>query len=126
MPIFADVGVLAVLRKTLWQIPQTPRQFQRRFRGFCDPNARPVERKKQKMTSVNLADVPGRPGKSQHPKFGRIADFLCRLGERYRTATALRQLETMSDWQLEDVGIDRCGIRCGLSIRRTGSGHARD
>jgi hypothetical protein len=40
--------------------------------------------------------------------------------------TALRQLETMSDWQLKDVGIDRCGLHHGFLLRRTGSGHARD
>jgi len=78
------------------------------------------------MTSVTLPVVPGRHGKSQHPKFDRIADFLRRLGERYRAVTALRQLETMSDWQLKDVGIDRCGLHHGFLLRRTGSGHARD
>ena len=78
------------------------------------------------MTSVTLPIVPSRPGKSQHPKFDRIADFLRRLGERYRAATALHQLETMSDWQLEDLGIDRCGLHHGFPLRRTGSGHARD
>jgi uncharacterized protein YjiS (DUF1127 family) len=78
------------------------------------------------MTSLTVPVVPSRPGKSQHPKFYRIAAFLRLLGERYRAATALRQLETMSDWQLEDLGIDRCAIRHGFSLRRTGSGHARD
>ena len=55
-----------------------------------------------------------------------MASLLRRLGERYRAATALRRLETMSDWQLKDVGFDRCGIRHGISLRRTRSGHARD
>ncbi len=94
--------------------------------GVLRPELRTRGRKKQKMTSVTLPVVPSRPGKSHHPKFGRIADFLRRLGERYRSATALRQLETMSDWQLKDVGIDRCGLQHGFSFRRTGSGHARD
>jgi uncharacterized protein YjiS (DUF1127 family) len=32
----------------------------------------------------------------------------------------------MSDWQLKDVGIDRCAIHHGFSFRRMGRGHARD
>jgi hypothetical protein len=32
----------------------------------------------------------------------------------------------MSDWQLKDVGIDRCGPHHGFLLRRTGSSHARD
>jgi uncharacterized protein YjiS (DUF1127 family) len=78
------------------------------------------------MTGITLPVLPSRHGKSQHSKLDRIAEFLRRLGERYRTATALRQLETMSDWQLKDVGIDRCGLHHGFLLRRTGSSHARD
>ncbi len=76
------------------------------------------------MTSMTVPVARG--GQGKHPGFGRMAAMLRRLGERYRTATALRQLETMSDWQLKDVGFDRCGIRHGVSLRRRRSGHAHD
>ena len=78
------------------------------------------------MTSMTAPVACSGKGKSQHPGLERMASLLRRLGERYRAATALRRLETMSDWQLKDVGFDRCGIRHGISLRRTRSGHARD
>ena len=76
------------------------------------------------MTSVTVS-VAGNE-RSKHPGFGRLASRLRRLAERYRAATSLRQLETKSDWQLKDVGLDRCGIRHGISLRRMRSDHAHD
>jgi uncharacterized protein YjiS (DUF1127 family) len=64
--------------------------------------------------------------RSQRPYLHRAASFMRRLGERYRAVTALRHLETMSDWQLKDVGIDRCRVRHGMSLRGIWSGHAGD
>jgi uncharacterized protein YjiS (DUF1127 family) len=76
------------------------------------------------MTSMTVS-VAG-SGRAKHQGSERMTSLLRRLAERYRAATSLRQLETMSDWQLKDVGLDRCGIRHGISLRRTRNGHARD
>jgi uncharacterized protein YjiS (DUF1127 family) len=56
----------------------------------------------------------------------RTVGLLRRLGDRYRAATGLRQLESMSDWQLRDIGIDRCRIHYGIRPQRESSGHAAD
>jgi uncharacterized protein YjiS (DUF1127 family) len=77
--------------------------------------------------SVHFATVrQSRAKRSEHSFLNRVASLLRRLGERYQAATALQQLESMSDWQLKDVGIDRCGIRHGFSLRSARGSHARD
>ena len=78
------------------------------------------------MTTMTAPAACSGRGNPHHPGIERLANVLRSLAERYRAATALRQLETMSDWQLKDVGFDRCGIRHGISLRRMWSGHARD
>ncbi len=78
------------------------------------------------MTIITASAASRSRGKPHHPGIERLASLLRSLVERYRAATSLRQLETMSEWQLKDVGFDRCGIRHGISLRRMGSRHARD
>ncbi len=56
--------------------------------------------------------------------FGRLSLGLQRLGDKYRSATGLHQLESMSDWQLRDIGFDRCQIRHGISEPKARSHHA--
>jgi len=65
----------------------------------------------------------GRAGTARH-LFAKLALGLQRLGDRYRSATGLRQLEAMSDWQLRDVGFDRCRIRHGISQPKAQRHHA--
>jgi hypothetical protein len=56
--------------------------------------------------------------------FGKLSLGLQRLGDRYRSATGLQQLESMSDWQLRDIGFDRCQIRHGISEPKVLRHHA--
>ncbi len=65
-------------------------------------------------THVGSGPQEGPAGTVRH-LFGKLTLGLQRLGDRYRSATGLHHLETMSDWQLRDIGFDRCQIRHGIS-----------
>ncbi len=78
----------------------------------------------EKTMSISTFDRPnGHAGKDHH-LFARLATALQRLGDRYRAATGLHQLESMSDWQLRDLGFDRCRLRHGISQLKAKSRHA--
>ena len=60
---------------------------------------------------------------------GRAKAFLHRLCEEHQARTAARQLQSMSDWQLKDLGIHRSQIWYlvhGSSTSSTRNGHAED
>lgn len=64
------------------------------------------------------------PTRTVRHLFGKLTLGLRRLGDKYRSATGLHQLEAMSDWQLRDVGFDRCRIRHGISQPKVLRHHA--
>lgn len=74
-------------------------------------------RKMEKTMSISTVDRHDEHTGKVHHLLARLATTLQRLGDRYRAATGLHQLESMSDWQLRDIGFDRCGIRHGISLK---------